>query len=83
MAQSLVALSGSAATDGESEPKIGFVGAVKHLTIHDNPLVGQTLETHVTIRNRVFNALIALAETRCENRLLASCELTLYVQDKP
>jgi predicted hotdog family 3-hydroxylacyl-ACP dehydratase len=83
MAQSMAALLDSVAPEGENEPKIAFVGAVKNLQILDHPLVGQLLETQVTIRHKVFNALIAWAETRCENRLLASCELTLYIQDKP
>lgn len=61
-------------------PGLGYIGAVKDLHVFALPEVGQTLDTEVTFVHQVMNALIVHGSVRCSGKLLATCELKIFLQ---
>jgi 3-hydroxymyristoyl/3-hydroxydecanoyl-(acyl carrier protein) dehydratase len=59
---------------------VGYIGAIKHVHIKRNPHEGESLSTEVRILNQIGGASIAKAEVHCEEELIASCELTIFIQ---
>ncbi|MDR3253037.1 MAG: pseudouridylate synthase [Tannerella sp.] len=64
--------------------RIGFIGMIKTMNIYRRPLVGETLETTIEIREEVFNT--TLVDTRVESaddgETLADCEMKIYLTDE-
>ncbi len=80
IAQTAGAAAGITAISAGKAPVIGYIGAVKDLVVHELPLAGQRLETEVIFVAQVMQALIARGTVRCEGKLLASCELKIFLQ---
>lgn len=62
------------------EPGLGFIGALKNLKVVALPGVGESLQTRVTFVHQVLSALIVEAQVSASDRLLASCELKIFLQ---
>ena len=60
--------------------EIGYIAAVKNLEIFAQPEVGDTIETNVTITNRVFDVTIVSGSVECGGILLAKCEMKIYLK---
>lgn len=66
---------------GKSVP-IGYIAAIKGLTIHRLPSVRNELKTHVSIVNRVMNVTLVQAKVLVENQLIATCEMRVFIKDE-
>ncbi len=81
MAQTAAAGTGyKAQQDGKPAP-VGFIGALKGLSINQLPRVGDTLTTEVIFRMQVMNAHIVDAIVRVEGQEFAKCELKIFLQE--
>lgn len=63
---------------GEKAP-IGFIGAVKNLMILRLPKVNQYIETEIRVKHEVLNASIVEAQVLCDEVIIASCELKIFL----
>lgn len=79
MAQSAAAGSGYVAAREQRAAPVGYIGAIKKLTIVGLPTSGQVLQTAVRPLHRLDHASIVSAECRMGGQVLASCELTIFV----
>lgn len=61
---------------------LGFLGAVKKLLIHRLPKVGEKIETTIFLKHVIMKANIVEAQVLCEKELLASCELSIFIDPK-
>ena len=61
--------------------KIGFIGMIKTMEIHRNPLVGEQLETTVTIIENFFNTSLAELKVNAASETIATCEMKIYLTD--
>jgi len=59
--------------------RTGFIGAVKSLVIRKLPEVNSTLETTIEVVNEVFNITLVNAVTKCNDEVLATCEMKISV----
>ncbi len=80
MAQSAAAATGANPGNEAAEARIGFIGSIRNLQIHDFPQTGDEILTTVTILHEVLDATIVQAEVRLSGRCLASCELRIFLQ---
>lgn len=69
-----------ALSQGNAVP-VGYIGAVKNIFINECPKVGDHINTTVIIKNNIGNASIAEGKIFLADRLLASCELTIFVNN--
>lgn len=81
MAQTAAAGTGyKAQQDGKPAP-VGFIGALKNLSVNQLPKVGDTLTTEVAFKMQVMNAHIVEATIKVNEQEIAKCELKIFLQD--
>ena len=59
----------------------GYIAAIKDFEIFTLPKVGETIETTVTITNRVFDITIISGSIKYNDELLATCEMKIYLKE--
>ena len=80
IAQTGAAMTGYNAIENQTEVKLGFIGAVKKLKIHDKPALGQTIETRVKVTHEVFDYKVIKGEVYYQQQLIAECEMNIFIQ---
>lgn len=63
------------------EIQVGFIGAVKNLSIFDQPLIGEILTTTITIKTEFGSMKIADAQVFKDQILVAEGELKIALQE--
>ena len=79
MAQTAAAGVGAKPGNRGDKAPLGFIGGVRHLKIEDFPKVGQEITTRVTVLHEVFDATIIQGEVFLNDRLIAGCELKIFL----
>ncbi len=59
---------------------IGYIAAIRDLTINQLPAVGSTLTTRVNITNKVLDVTVAKGEVECNGEILCSCEMRIFAK---
>jgi predicted hotdog family 3-hydroxylacyl-ACP dehydratase len=59
--------------------QIGYIGAVKNLEITGLPEIDDELITEIKIESRVFDAGIFSGTVKCNDVVLAKCEMKIFV----
>jgi len=67
-----------AVTNKEKIP-LGFIGAIKNLSIYEIPIIGDTITTKITVLHEVLNATIAKAEVFLEKKQIAEGEFKVFI----
>ncbi len=81
IAQTAALHSGYMARKNNTRPAVGFIGAIKRLTVYSLPLAGELLETTITVVSRFDNATIIKGEVKCNGRLIAEGEMNIFLQN--
>ena len=61
--------------------KIGFLTAIRNLTIKRLPKVGETLRTQVEITERVMEMALVKSEVKINDEIIAEGEMKIYITD--
>ena len=59
---------------------LGFIGAVKNLKIYGLPEVGDELKTEIQVDYEVFEATLITGRVFCGERLMAQCEMKIFLK---
>ena len=59
---------------------VGYIGAIKHVKITQLPKVNDTIHTFIETKNKIGNASIVEGKIFLQKNCIASCELTIFVQ---
>jgi len=59
---------------------LGFIGAVKNLLIFGLPAVGDELKTEIQVDYEVFEATLITGKVYCGDKLLAQCEMKIFLK---
>lgn len=62
--------------------QIGFIGAIRNLSIEGLPSVGDIITTTVEIVEEVFGMTLANARVTCGGKTLASTQMKIAVKDE-
>ena len=81
IAQTAAAMSGYKAKISGSAAEIGFLGGVKNLRINYLPDVDTNLITEVILENQVLNVNLIKGLIRQEDKLVAECEMKVFLID--
>ena len=81
MAQTAASMAGYAAVVNNTTPAVGFIANIKDLTINYLPRVGNEILTEVSTKTQVMNVSIIQAKSYCNNELVASCEMKIFLQE--
>jgi hypothetical protein len=66
-------------TKNEKVP-LGFIGAVKNLMIFELPKVGDEITTEIQVDYEVFEATLITGKVYCFGRLMAQCEMKIFLK---
>ncbi|MEO6306093.1 MAG: 3-hydroxyacyl-ACP dehydratase [Bacteroidia bacterium] len=80
IAQTAAAKAGYEVKKNGVEPLLGFIGAIKDLTIYALPKVGELLETTVVITTEVMGITIIEGTSFCNGGKIANCEMKILIQ---
>jgi len=81
MAQTAASMAGYEAIKNGTKPLVGFIGNIKNLTIHNLPQINNELITEVKTKTQVMNVSIIEANSYCNNQLVATCEMKIFLQE--
>ncbi|MCX6306878.1 MAG: 3-hydroxyacyl-ACP dehydratase [Bacteroidetes bacterium] len=79
MAQTAAAGVGAKPGNSGGKAPLGFIGGIRNLKIDGFPRAGQEIITRVTVLHEVFDATIVQGEVFLEGRLIAGCELKIFL----
>jgi predicted hotdog family 3-hydroxylacyl-ACP dehydratase len=79
MAQTAAARVGYVAQQENTPVPIGFIGAVKDFEVFELPPAGSFIETITEIQSQVFNATMVAAKVMLDGKLMAQCELKIFI----
>ncbi len=79
MAQTAAAGVGAKPGNLEGQAPLGFIGGIRNLKIDGFPKVGQEIITRITVQHEVFDATIVQGEIFLDNRVIAACELKIFL----
>ena len=79
MAQTAAAGVGAITGNYDGKAPLGFIGGIRSLKIDGFPKVGQEIITRVTVLHEVFDATIVQGEIFLDDRLIARCELKIFL----
>lgn len=80
IAQSAAAGVGYVFSNSGKPIPLGFIGAVKNLKVYSLPVVGDELITDVKIEHEVFDITMISSRIKCNDALVAECEMKIYLQ---
>ena len=79
MAQTAAAHAGHISSTQKKIPAIGYIGDVKNLEIVELPEIDDELETEIKIENQIFEVTIITGKITCKKKLIASCEMKIFI----
>lgn len=79
IAQTAAARAGFTAVEKGEPVKLGYIGAVKNFQVFELPPVQAKLHTTVTVTNQVFDVTAITGTVSFEDRLIASCEMKIFI----
>ena len=81
MAQTAASMAGFEAVVNKSQPRVGFIANIKNLVINYLPEAGNEILTEVKTKTQVMNVSIIEASSYCNNKLVATCEMKIFLQE--
>jgi predicted hotdog family 3-hydroxylacyl-ACP dehydratase len=79
MAQTVAVGEGYMALRTNEPVRIGFIGGVKNFVVTELPSVGDELITEIFITDVVFKMVRAEGRVHNKGKLIASCELNIFI----
>lgn len=81
MAQTVAAGAGFMARSENKPVTSGYIGAVKNMEIINLPKINEVLITEIKIEDRVLGALLISGRIFCNEKLIASCEMKIFLEN--
>jgi len=71
--------------EGEGTKLIGFISAIKKVTVFDCPNIGETIVSNANLKSRFDSDHYSICTLECtisaSNKELLSCEMNLFIQE--
>jgi predicted hotdog family 3-hydroxylacyl-ACP dehydratase len=82
MAQTAAAGAGYRASIQGHTPSPGFIGGIRELVIRELPRAGDEIMTETEVEHEIFNATVVKARVFLAGRVIASCEMKIFLMDQ-
>lgn len=79
IAQTAAARAGYMAIQENRPVAIGYIGAIQQLEIIALPAKGDMIDTEIKVLNQVFGVTLVSGKSSCNGRLIASCEMKIFI----
>lgn len=64
------------------EPPVGFIGALKNLTIEQLPRIGDQLVTEIEIEHEIMNFTLINGISKVGDTVMAKCQMKIFIADQ-
>lgn len=81
IAQTAAAGMGKKAEDNQEPVQVGFIGAIKNWELQALPLVGETIQTRITVLHQIMNAHIVQGVITRNGVQIAAAEFKIFLQE--
>lgn len=81
IAQTAALRSGYENMKNHEQPTVGYLGSVKNVVVYSLPKDDDTLQTKLSILNRLTNVLIVVGEIFVDDILMAKGEMNIFLQE--
>ena len=61
--------------------RLGFIGAVRNLSIIRTPKIGEIIETSITVKEEIFQMTLVDAEIRLNGNVIVNAEMKIALSD--
>ena len=61
--------------------RLGFIGAVRNLSILGTPKIGETIETTITVKEEILQMTLVDAEIRLNGSVIVNAEMKIALSD--
>lgn len=82
IAQTSAARAGYNAQTENQPVRVGYIGAIRNLTITGFPKIYDEIITEITIENQIFDVLLISGKVSCGDRILARCDMKIFIQNQ-
>jgi predicted hotdog family 3-hydroxylacyl-ACP dehydratase len=82
IAQTAAARAGYIAQTENKPVRLGYIGAIKNLSITGFPKINDEIITEITIENQIFDVSVISGKISCNERLLAQCEMKIFITNQ-
>lgn len=82
IAQTSAAQIGYLAHIAGEEPPVGFIGAIKNLTIEQLPKIGDQLITEIEVEHHIMNFTLINGTSKVGDQIMAKCQMKIFIADK-
>lgn len=79
IAQTCAAGFASLQKDQQGEPRIGFIGGITKLQVHELPVINEQINTRVTVLYQLDQVFLVKGESFCSDKMLLECEMKIVV----
>jgi predicted hotdog family 3-hydroxylacyl-ACP dehydratase len=82
IAQTAAARAGYISHSENRQVSLGYIGAIKNLVISVLPKINNELITEITIENQIFDVSVISGKIRCNELVLAQCEMKIFITNQ-
>lgn len=79
IAQTAAARAGYKASMDNLPVSVGYIGALKNLSVYFHPSVNEVLETEITLQHQIFDVSLVTGKVTCNRELVAECEMKIFI----
>jgi 3-hydroxyacyl-[acyl-carrier-protein] dehydratase len=79
IAQTCAAGFGFLDSNSEGAPRLGFIGAVNKVVVHDLPALGAVIKTKVEVLHQLENIFLVKGENFLGEKILLECEMKIVI----
>lgn len=81
MAQTAAVRVGYIAANLNKKIPVGFIGAIKDLSINFLPIIGSEIITKIIVEHEVLNATLISAKVESNGKTAAECEMKIFLKN--
>ena len=81
IAQTAAARAGYISKAEDKPVSVGYIGAIKNLSITGFPKINDEIITEITIENQIFDVSIISGRISCNEITLAQCEMKIFINN--
>lgn len=82
IAQTAAAHAGYKAQKDNKAVQLGYIAAIKNLSIKSLPKINDEIITEISIENQIFNVSLVYGKITCNDQLIAQCEMKIFISNQ-
>ena len=82
IAQTAAARAGYISKTQNKPVKLGYIGAIKNLSINGFPKINDEIITEITVENQIFDVSVISGKITCNGQPVAQCQMKIFISNQ-